>query len=194
MSHRGAPDPTLPQTWPADLAADLVDVYKALADGTRLRLVGLLVERPRHVDELAAALDVSAPTVSHHLSRLKGAGLVRIERDGPFAYYSLNLQRLHSLSSRLLPSVSLPRDERERTIVTFFEGGRLRRLPSAAKRRRWVLEHIASRFQPGETYPEREVNGLLLPVYDDVAALRRALVDHGLLHREGGRYRLVRSR
>ncbi len=185
MSHRE------PQSWPAELGAEIVDVYKALADGTRLRLVGLLVERPRHVDELAAALGVSAPTVSHHLFRLKAADLVRIERDGPFAYYSLNLQRLHTLSSRLLPSVPLPKDEQERTIATFFEGERLRRLPSSAKRRRWVLEHIALRFQPGETYPEREVNGMLLPVYDDVAALRRALVDHGLLHREGGRYQLA---
>ncbi|MBI3998667.1 MAG: metalloregulator ArsR/SmtB family transcription factor [Armatimonadetes bacterium] len=177
--------------WPADLAAELVAVYKALADATRLRLVGLLVERPRHVDELAAALGVSAPTVSHHLFRLKAADLVRTERDGPFVYYSLNLQRLHGLSNRLLPSVALPKDERGRTLATFFDGDRLLRLPSSQRRRHWVLEAVAARFQAGKTYREREVNTLLRPIYDDVASLRRALVDHGLLQRDEDRYRLA---
>jgi hypothetical protein len=175
-------------SWPADLGAELVTVYKALADATRLRLVGLLAERAHHVDELAEMLGVSAPTVSHHLFRLKAADLVRIERDGPFAYYSLNLQRLHALSSRLLPSATLPKDERERTLATFFVGGRLLRLPSSAKRRRWVLEAVATRLEAGRTYQERDVSALLRPIFEDVASLRRALVDEGLVQRERDRY------
>lgn len=172
----------------AGLWEELVDVYKALADGTRLRLVGLLAERPRHVDELAAALGVSAPTASHHLFRLKAAGLARTERDGPYVYYTLNLQRLHDLSSRLLPTTPLPAGERERTLATFLHDGRLVRLPSSQKRRLWVLEDIVRRFEPGKIYRERDVNALLRPVFEDVASLRRALVDHGLVRRDGDRY------
>lgn len=100
---------------PADQASEVlevVEVQKALADPTRLRVVGMPVERPRHVDELAGALGVTAPTISHHLFRLRAAGLVRSERDGPYAYYSLDLGRLHDLSSRLLPSTRLPSGDR----------------------------------------------------------------------------------
>ena len=47
---------------------------------------------------------------------------------------------------------------------------------------------VASRFEPGRQYAEKEVNGILLGVYDDVASLRRFLVDEGLLAREAGVY------
>ncbi len=172
-----------------DVETELVAVYKALADGTRLRLMGLLVERPRYVEELAAALDVSGSTISHHLFRLKAADLVVAEREGRFVKYAANLSRLHNLSGQLLPSQPLPKDERERTLATFFAGGRLVRLPSSEKRRRWVLERVATRFEPDKTYQERDVNALLRPVFDDVASLRRALVDLGYLRRRGDQYR-----
>lgn len=171
-----------------DAETELVAVYKALADGTRLRIMGLVVERPRHVDELAMALGVSGPTISHHLFRLKAAGLVLAEREGRFIRYSANLSRLHGLSGRLLPSTPLPRDERERTLATFFEGPRLVRLPSSEKRRTWVLERVATMLDPDRIYQEREVNAILRPIFDDVASLRRALVDLGFLRRRGDRY------
>ncbi|HLE77914.1 MAG TPA: metalloregulator ArsR/SmtB family transcription factor [bacterium] len=172
-----------------DVETELVTVYKALADGTRLRLMGLLVERPRHVDELAATLGVSGPTISHHLFRLKAAGLVLAEREGRFIKYAANLSRLHALSGQLLPSIPLPKDERARTLVTFFDGQRLVRLPSSEKRRTWVLERIATRFEPDRIYQERDVSAILRPIFDDVASLRRALVDLGFLRRRGDRYR-----
>lgn len=173
----------------ADIETELVTVYKALADGTRLRLMGLLVEHPRHVDELAGMLGVSGPTVSHHLFRLKAAGLVLAEREGRFIKYSANLSRLHALSGQLLPSIPLHKDERKRTLATFFDGQRLVRLPSSEKRRRWVLERIAMRFEPDRIYQEREINAILRPIFDDVASLRRALVDLGFLRRRGDHYR-----
>ena len=172
----------------ADVTADVLDIYKALADATRLRLVGLLAERPRSGDDLAALLGVSPPTVSHHLARLKAAGLVRGARDGPFVYYALNLQRFHQVSRALFPTAALPRDERARTVATFFAGDRLLRLPSSEKRLIWILEEIVTRFRPGRVYTEREVNAVLRPILDDVASLRRALVDHRLMHREADRY------
>ena len=68
------------------------------------------------------------------------------------------------------------------------EDGRLRSLPARDAKRRLVLEWVASRFEPGREYAEKEVNGILLGVYDDVASLRRFLVDEGLLAREAGVY------
>ena len=71
---------------------DLLAVLQALADPSRLRIVGLLRERERCVCHLTEALDVKQSTISHHLAVLKRAGLVRDRRDstdGRWAYYSL---------------------------------------------------------------------------------------------------------
>ena len=58
------------------MSDELLQFFKALADANRLKMVGLLAQHPRSGEELAALLDLKASTVSHHLSRLAGAGLV----------------------------------------------------------------------------------------------------------------------
>src|ERR687894_228916 len=63
-----------------------------------------------------------------------------------------------------------------------------RRLARNGLVRRVVLEHLVRVFEPGVRYPEREVNALLAVWHPDVAALRRYLVDEGLLTREAGVY------
>jgi ArsR family transcriptional regulator len=63
---------------------------KALADGNRLRILRLLMDRPRCVCELQAALGIAQPTVSKHLSILEEAGWVDKQRQGKnFIYYEL---------------------------------------------------------------------------------------------------------
>jgi hypothetical protein len=52
-----------------------------------------------------------------------------------------------------------------------------------------VLGYVARRFEEGRDYEERDVNALLAELHDDTAALRRYLVDEGLLGRESGVYR-----
>src|ERR671932_96107 len=71
---------------------------------------------------------------------------------------------------------------------SFFRGGRLVSIPAQASKRRIVLEHLVRVFEPGVRYPEREVNALLAVWHPDHAALRRYLVDEGLLSREAGLY------
>ncbi|MEZ4544419.1 MAG: metalloregulator ArsR/SmtB family transcription factor [Cyanobacteriota/Melainabacteria group bacterium] len=52
--------------------------FKALSDESRLKIVGILASGDRSVEELASLLELRAPTVSHHLSRLKKTGLVHM--------------------------------------------------------------------------------------------------------------------
>ena len=66
--------------------------------------------------------------------------------------------------------------------------GRLTSIPAQYTKRRVVLEHLVRVFEPGVRYPEREVNALLAVWHPDVAALRRYLVDEGLLSRAAGVY------
>lgn len=67
---------------------------KALADETRQKIMKLCCCQELTVTEIVDALDVSQPTVSHHLKILKNAGLVASRRDGKEIYYTLNQERL----------------------------------------------------------------------------------------------------
>lgn len=72
-----------------------VEFAKALADSTRQRIMSLCCCRWLSVNEIVAALDdVSQPTVSHHLTVLRSAGLVFVRREGKQAFYSLNQERI----------------------------------------------------------------------------------------------------
>jgi len=72
----------------------LVDLFSALADPTRCRVVEMLHERSRPVHELAAAFDISRPAISRHLKVLKDAGLVVEEKSGRENLYSLQRAKL----------------------------------------------------------------------------------------------------
>ena len=78
---------------------------------------------------------------------------------------------------------------REQVLRTFFDDeDRLTSVPAKHAKRLVVLDHLAQLFEPGERYPETEVNRRLRRVHEDVAALRRYLVDEGFLSRDGGVY------
>lgn len=66
------------------------DIFKALADPTRRLILRMLGESDLTAGDIAKAFNISAPSISHHLSILKAAGLVESERDGQNIVYSLN--------------------------------------------------------------------------------------------------------
>jgi hypothetical protein len=78
---------------------------------------------------------------------------------------------------------------REAVLRAFLDAdGRLLGIPAKHAKRLVVLDHLAQLFEPGERYPEVEVNLRLRAAHEDVAALRRYLVEEGFLDREGGIY------
>jgi len=81
-----------------------------------------------------------------------------------------------------------PVDPSETLRRFFAPDGRLHTMPTKHTKRRWVLDKIAQRFEPGRKYAEREVDAVLKEIHDDHAALRRYLVDEGFLTREAGIY------
>ena len=76
-------------------------------------------------------------------------------------------------------------------LARFFDGDRLRSIPARRKPRVAVLLELLRRFRAGRAYAEAEVNDLLRPAHEDVATLRRELVDYGFLDRADGVYRLA---
>ena len=70
-------------------STNCVEKLKVLADSTRLAVVNALYDAPKHVGELAKALEIEQSLLSHHLSILRKAGLVYAVRDGKAVLYQL---------------------------------------------------------------------------------------------------------
>jgi len=182
----------------------LLEALRALADASRLRLVGLLSARPMAVEELAAASGLSSGTVVHHLKRLEAAGLVASRSCHPYVEYELRVGRLQAVSKELagLDKVDeagdqLPGTDGEsmpaydaKVLRAFMRGGKLVSIPAQEKKRVVVLRYLAGRcFADDRPYQEPEVNERLAAYHEDVAALRRYMVGAGLMTRAGGEYR-----
>jgi DNA-binding transcriptional ArsR family regulator len=73
--------------------AATVRLYRALGDESRLRILRLLTERDRYLTEIANELELSKPTIKHHLAQLRAAGLVTLIEQGNLTYYSLRHDR-----------------------------------------------------------------------------------------------------
>ncbi|MFB3738612.1 MAG: ArsR/SmtB family transcription factor [Candidatus Velamenicoccus archaeovorus] len=84
-----------------DEAAITAGVFKALADPHRVRIVNLLAtaKEPVCVCDLTPALGLSQPTVSFHLKKLVGAGLLRREQRGVWAFFSVDRPALARMGS-----------------------------------------------------------------------------------------------
>ena len=174
----------------------LLQFYRALADETRLRLAGLLVAGERGVGELAAEVGQPEAVVVNHLAKLEELGLVRARREGRARLYAFDGAALRAMNrvvfARARPAVpleDLPEDEYDRVVLkNFREGERLKEIPVNRRKRQAVLRWLAGRFEPGREYREAEVNEIIERHHPDYAALRRFLVDEGLMERERGIY------
>jgi DNA-binding transcriptional ArsR family regulator len=95
----------------ADSALDAVDplappqssvrLHRALGDETRLRILKLLAGRDLYLTEIAQLLELSKPTIKHHLALLRSAGLVTVTESGTVMYYSLRRERLDDAATEI---------------------------------------------------------------------------------------------
>jgi ArsR family transcriptional regulator len=81
---------------------DPVTFAKALADETRQKIMKLVCCRWLSVNEIVEHLDVSQPTVSHHLAILREIGLVNVREEGKQTFYTLNQERVASCCGNLV--------------------------------------------------------------------------------------------
>lgn len=76
---------------------DAYRMFKAMADGNRLKVMLMLMESDMCVGDISERLKMSQPAVSHHLSQLKGVNLVKTERNGKQIVYSINRNMMDDL-------------------------------------------------------------------------------------------------
>lgn len=174
----------------------LLKFFRALADENRLKIVGLLAQQPRSVDELAAMLQLTPPTVSHHLAKLLNADLVEAQAQQYYSVYSLRAKVLREMAQEILTGERLAESVEDidqdafsnKVLADFVVRGRLKTIPSQLKKRQVILQWLVKRFEQGKNYPEKRVNEMLGSCHEDFATLRRELVDAKLLARKDGMY------
>lgn len=177
----------------------LVGVLKALADPNRLQIAGLLIERARCGQDLAQALGLSAPTVSHHLRVLRDAGLLREERQTPYTFYAFDHAALRKALSTLVDKrkvqefaegAGLSKDTRK-VLHAFFDGPRLVAIPVQRRKKEIVFEEILRRLPRRREYEERELSRFIEAIHEDYATIRREFIMCKYMTRDAGMYRLT---
>jgi hypothetical protein len=168
---------------------DAATIAGLLADPTRLKVVAALALGAGTIEEVSAAAGLPLKDVALAARRLARGGLVH--RDGH--ELALHTEQFGAAARAAAESAPAPEplssDPAEDAVLSaFVRNGRLVSIPAQRAKRRVVLAHLVRISEPGVRYPEREVNVLLGVWHADVAALRRYLVDEGLLTREAGVY------
>ena len=173
----------------------LLAFFKAMANESRLRIVGLLAERERSVQELAELTQLKEPTVSHHLAALKAIGLVSVRPEGVTRWHALNLDALTGFNRSLLDGkdvaalASAPLTADDKVLSGFVAAdGRLTLIPASRRKRTIVLKWLVEQFDETRRYREAEVNEIIQRRHWDSATLRRELIGHRMMAREGGVY------
>lgn len=175
----------------------LLRFFKALANESRLKLVGILAQRECSVEELATLLQLKEPTVSHHLAKLKELQLVQMRPEGNTHLYQLNQEALQELNKAVFTPGQMVNlvDEvdgvtwENKVLSNFLAGERLKEIPASRKKRLVILKWLARQFELEVTYPERTINEIIQRSHPDCATLRRELIGYQMMQRENGLYR-----
>jgi hypothetical protein len=177
-----------------DQEPELMSFVKALASADRLRIIGVLVRGKASQSDIAEQLHLPIRDVFNHLSFLVHVGVVT-EADG---FYDLDEKAVEAFARGQFegkrPAFEAadekPEDARK-VLKTFLNAdGTLKQIPPQGNKLLIVLNFIVDAFTFDTNYTEKEVNTVLRRFHLDTAALRRYLVDSGLMSREsdGTRY------
>lgn len=183
------------------MAAESLKIFKALADQSRLLIIGALMEKPQYVEALAEMLEISASTVSFHLKKLEEVELVYSVKEQYYAVYHLKQDLFDKTLTDLIYVEDVEKQAQEEriekyrksVIESFFEYGKLKAIPVQRKKKRIVLEEIAKAFEKGKVYTEKEVNIIIADFNDDFCTIRRDMISEGLFQRDNGMYWLVKE-
>ncbi|MGN7470789.1 metalloregulator ArsR/SmtB family transcription factor [Brevibacillus sp. SAFN-007a] len=194
----------------------LVTFYKALGDPTRVRILAILANGPLHGQALAGKLGVTPPTITHHMAKLREAGIVYERRDKNTIYFSLHEVNLKRQTQAIWNVLERAKDMRSSEAEWFAQAeenheqrraqmaaehmhviksfltpdGKLKQIPSQRKKKLIVFEHMVRGLEHGRKYKEQEINDYIRQFHEDYATIRREFVMNHYMYREDGIYEL----
>lgn len=176
-------------------------IFKALADNSRLMIVNFLLTKESYVDEISRALNLAPSTVSFHLKKLEEASMVFKKKEQYYTIFTLKNELFNQTLKDIVfyenpdSHVNSSKEDKfeQKIIYTFMQDGVLTRLPAQYKKRMVILDNIASGFTIGEQLSEPEVNERISRIYHDYCTIRRMFIDEGYMSRENGVYTVIKS-
>lgn len=168
---------------------EILSFVKALASADRLRIIGVLVRGKFSQNDIAEQLHLPLRDVFNHLAFLVEVGIVH-EESGE---YSLDEKAVETFARGQFegkrPSFETkaekPEDARKVLKNYLNADGTLKQIPPMGNKLLIILNFIVDAFAFDTNYAEKEVNTILRRFHLDTAALRRYLVDHKFMDREG---------
>jgi hypothetical protein len=176
----------------------LLEFFQVMGNERRLRLAVYLMDKPCTVQELARQFDMKELAVRETLAALRFLNLVTEHKgvsDGEAqARYGFDIKALYALNKEMLSRENLPtpiddlNEEERRMLRPFFNGERLMEIPLNPKKFRVLVHWLATHFEEGVRYSEKQVNEIITRYHEDYATLRRALIEEHLMERDHGIY------
>ncbi|GGF12708.1 hypothetical protein GCM10010954_09320 [Halobacillus andaensis] len=176
----------------------MVNFYKSVGDPTRLRIVSLLKNGPLHGQAIAHKLGLRAPTITHHIKKLRETGMLYSRRDKNTIYYYLDEKRLEFMATAILrlgddevkqKELDVTDTEQVKILRNFINReGTLRQMPSQLKKKLVVLSYYVQGLEKGKVYSEKEINEYIKEFYNDYATVRREWIMQQFMYRENNQY------
>ncbi|MGG1686495.1 metalloregulator ArsR/SmtB family transcription factor [Pseudalkalibacillus sp. NRS-1564] len=176
----------------------LVNFHKTLGDPTRIRILSLLAKGPLHGQAIAGKLGLKAPTITHHMTKLRDTGIVYPRKDKNTIYYYIDEKKFRSYSEALPTMLYQPDYDKEdnsvktQAVINNFlaPDGTLKHLPSQRKKKIIILKHLINGLERGKKYPEKEINEYIKKFHPDFATIRREFIINHFMYRENNIYEL----
>jgi hypothetical protein len=178
----------------------VVNFHKVMGDPTRIRILTLLAKGPLHGQAIAGKLGLTAPTITHHMMKLREINVVKERREKNTIYFYLNESILRHQAEAILQLVfgkenkmtdqSLKKTRQDIIDNFLTRDGRLKNIPSQRKKKIMILEYLVKGLEMGKKYTEKEINEYIKKFHDDYATIRRELIIHQFMYRENGIYEL----
>jgi len=174
---------------------EMLDFLKAMSNPDRLRIIGMLAQKPATGVQISERLKISNQKSMGHLEFLEKVGAVT-QKNG---VYSMNDNQLAELAREKLAETRPPQyvpsedlDEYSRKVlkVHLNADGSIKQIPQQPAKLMVILNYLLKFFETDAIYTEKEVNEIIRRYNEDTAGLRRDLIEAGLLAREsdGSRY------
>lgn len=175
---------------------EVIQLFKCLADKSRLQILKSLMQQDMYVELLAERLDLTPATISFHLKKLESVGAVTSYREQYYTIYSVCRETFQMNLIDVIGTASAQEKDiaereltyRKKVLTTFFKYGKLIKIPTQRKKQLICLEEIAKAFEIGKNYEEKEVNEIIKEYFDDYCTIRRNMIAEKILKREGNTY------
>lgn len=174
---------------------EMLEFVKALSHADRLRVIGVLAQKPATMQEISETLGMPTRDVFEHLTMLARGGVVA-QHDETWQVDSKNVENLTrrqfagQVRETYQPAPNLSEKPRKILVAYLNPDGTIKQLPFQPSKLQVILDYVLEAFTPGVIYTEKEVNMIIRRFHVDTAGLRRDLIDRGMLERksDGSQY------